>query len=117
MAAGRAGLLLVATAGLAEAWRGPPSGPWEALPDGAGLRTLRGRLRLTGTAPSGAPIAPLRVALSAAPRASHGVTPSPKGVPVELTAGASAPANVEVRIAALTPCTVSVRDVVVTVSR
>ena len=101
--------------GVVDVWRGPPTGPWEALPDGAGLSAFRGRLRLTGTASSDRPIAPVRAAVSHEPSASDGVTPSPEGVPVVLAVPPQGTA--ELQIEALTPCTVSVRDVVVTVTR
>ena len=103
--------------GVVEIWRGAPTGPWEALPDAAGLRGFRGRLRLTGTAPGDRPIAALRAAIAREPTKNDGVTPSPKGVPVELIAPAGAAGTVQLNIVSLTPCTVSVRDVIVTVSR
>jgi hypothetical protein len=103
--------------GVVEIWRGAPTGPWEALPDAAGLAGFRGRLRLTGTAPADRPIAPLRVAIGREPTKNDGVIPSPKGVPVELIAPAGAAGTVQLNIVSLTPCTVSVRDVIVTVSR
>ena len=106
-----------AAEGVVEIWRGPPTGPWEALPDAAGLHGFRGRLRLTGTARTDNPIAPLRLAIAREPTSADGVTPSPKGVAAELIAPAAVAGNVQLNVVSLTPCTVSVRDVVVTVSR
>jgi hypothetical protein len=103
--------------GVVEIWRGAPTGPWEALPDAAGLQGFRGRLRLTGVARADHPIAPVRAAIAREPVKQDGVTPSPKGVPVELIAPVGAAGTVQLNIVSLTPCTVSVRDVVVTVSR
>jgi hypothetical protein len=103
------------TDGIVAAWRGPPTGPWEAVPDSADLAGLRGRLRLTGTAPNDRPVAPLRMALGRLPSRADGVTPGPKGVPVQLT-DAGPPGPAELRVVALTAGTISVRDVVVTVS-
>jgi hypothetical protein len=112
------GLQLVApgaTDGIVPAWRGPPTGPWEAVPDSADLAGLRGRLRLTGTAPNDRPVPPVRMALGRLPTRLDGVTPGPKGVPVQLTDGGPLrPA--ELRVVSLTPGTVTLRDVVVTVS-
>ncbi|MCC6774176.1 MAG: hypothetical protein IT360_23525 [Gemmatimonadaceae bacterium] len=104
-----------ATEGATPVWRGPPTGPWELVPDSADLRGLRGRLRVTGTAPNDRPIAPVRIALGRAPGRGDGVTPGPKGVPVQLAAGVAA-APVLLHVVALTPCTLTLRDVVVTVS-
>jgi hypothetical protein len=101
--------------GVVEVWRGAPTGPWERLPDGAALTGLRGRLRLVGTAPGDHPIAPLRAAMGRMPTPADGVTPSPKGVTVTLTAGSGGTSDLQ--LVALTPCTVSVRDAIVTVSR
>ena len=103
--------------GVVAIWRGAPTGPWEALPDAAGLQGFRGRLRLTGTARPDRPIAPLRVAIAREPTKNDGATPSPKGVPVEFIAPAGAAGTVQLNVVSLTPCTVSVRDVIVTVSR
>jgi len=101
--------------GVVPVWRGPPTGPWELVPDSADLAGLRGRLRLTGTAPNDRPVAPLRMALGRLPGAGDGVTPGPKGVSVQLTeSGPPGPAGL--RLVALTAGTVSLRDVVVTVS-
>ncbi len=105
----------LAADGVVPAWRGPPTGPWELVPDSADLAGLRGRLRLTGTAPNDRPVAPLRMALGRLPGAGDGVTPGPKGVSVQLTeSGPPGPAGL--RLVALTAGTVSLRDVVVTVS-
>lgn len=96
-------------------WRGPPTGPWEMVPDSADLRGLRGRVRVTGTAPNDRPIAPVRAALGRAPGRADGVTPGAKGVVVQRTA-TQAGAPVGLHVVALTPCTLTLRDVVVTVS-
>lgn len=104
-----------ATEGATTVWRGPPTGPWELVPDSADLRGLRGRLRVTGIAPNDRPVAPVRVALARVPARGDGVTPGPKGVPVQLTADVVG-APVLLHVVALTPCTLTLRDVVVTVS-
>lgn len=101
--------------GVVTAWRGPPTGPWEAVPDSADLAGLRGRLRLTGTAPNDRPVAPIQIALGRLPSRSDGVTPGPKGVPVQLSATGSS-AAAQLRVVSLTAGTISLRDVVVTVS-
>jgi hypothetical protein len=70
--------------------RGPPNGPWKALPaplqSAAGVLDARARLRLAGLAPKDAPIAPLTLALAAGPAdatpavsAAIDLTPTPKG--------------------------------------
>ncbi len=70
--------------------RGPPNGPWKALPGplqgAAGVLDARARLRLVGTAPKAAPLAPLLLQLGSAPAVP--VTPGAKGV-----AGVLAPAG------------------------
>ena len=70
--------------------RGPPNGPWKALPGplqgAAGVLDARARLRLVGTAPKAAPLAPLLLQLGGAPAVP--VTPGTKGV-----AGVLAPAG------------------------
>ena len=61
--------------------RGPPNGPWKALPaplqNAAGLLDARARLRLSGVPPKGTPLAPLTLALGAQPAVD--LTPTPKG--------------------------------------
>jgi hypothetical protein len=116
MAAVRAAGAQAAAEGVVAVFRGAPTGPWEALPDGAGLSGLRGRLRLVGVAPGDRPIAPFRVALGRTPASTDGVTPSPKGVGVSLAA-AGGSSSTDLFVVAVTPCTLSVRDVVVTVNR
>ena len=63
--------------------RGPPNGPWKALPGplqgAAGVLDARARLRLVGAAPKAAPLAPLLLQLGSAPAVP--VTPGAKGVP------------------------------------
>ncbi len=75
--------------------RGPPTGPWRALPaplqDPAGLLDARARLRLVGLAPKDTPLAPLTLALAAdaggsaaggsTANAAIEITPTPKGAP------------------------------------
>ena len=72
--------------------RGPPNGPWRALPaplqNAAGVLDARGRLRLVGVAPKDAPLAPLTLALAAdasgtaaTGSAAIALTPTPKGAP------------------------------------
>jgi len=98
-------------------FRGPPAGPWELIPASPDLAAFRGRLRLTGTAPNDRPIAPVRAALSRPPGSGDGVTPGPKGVPVQLAAPVSLASLVpSLQLVALTPCTLTVRDVVLTVT-
>ncbi|MCC6928092.1 MAG: hypothetical protein IT359_03775 [Gemmatimonadaceae bacterium] len=95
-------------------FRGPPVGPWELIPAAPDLATFRGRLRLVGSAPSDRPIAPVRVALGRLPGAGDGVTPTAKGVAVQLTAASESTGTLQ--LVALTPCTLTVRDVVLTVT-
>jgi hypothetical protein len=102
--------------GAVDVWRGAPTGPWEQLPDAGGLNGFRGRLRVVGTAPSDRPIAPVRIALGRLPVSIDGVTPSPKGVAFERLVDNTTTTN-QLEIVSLTPCTVTVRDVVVTVTR
>jgi hypothetical protein len=97
-------------------WRGAPTGPWEQLPDAGGLSGFRGRLRVAGNAPGDRPIAPVRIALGRLPGTVDGLTPSPKGVVFERLADSATTTN-ELEIVSLTPCTVTVRDVVVNVTR
>jgi hypothetical protein len=102
--------------GAVDVWRGAPTGPWEQLPDAGGLNGFRGRLRLIGSAPGDRPIAPVRLALGRLPSSIDGVTPSPKGIAFErFTDGATTTNQLE--IVSLTPCTVTVQGVVVTVTR
>ncbi len=65
--------------------RGPPNGPWRALPaplqDPAGMLDVRARLRLVGLAPKDTPLAPLTLALAADAGAAVSLTPTAKGVP------------------------------------
>jgi hypothetical protein len=62
--------------------RGPPNGPWKALPaplqSAAGVLDARARLRLGGHAPKEAPLAPL--ALNIETRPVVNVTPTVKGL-------------------------------------
>jgi hypothetical protein len=101
--------------GAVDVWRGAPTGPWEQLPDAGGLSGFRGRLRVVGTAPGDRPIAPVRIALGRLPVSTDGVTPSPKGVVFDRLADTTTTNQLD--IVSLTPCTVTVRDVVVTVTR
>ncbi len=61
--------------------RGPPNGPWKALPaplqSSSGILDARGRLRLVGLAPKTAPLAALTMAL--ADRPAVDLNPSAKG--------------------------------------
>ncbi len=67
--------------------RGPPNGPWRALPaplqSASDVLDARARLRLVGVAPKDAPLAPLTLALAGAPIGSPAIafTPTPKGAP------------------------------------
>lgn len=71
--------------------RGPPNGPWKALPaplqNASQLLDARARLRLTGLAPKGAPLAPLTLGLVGS-SASLELNPVPKGERASLTLGA-----------------------------
>lgn len=75
---------------LGEIRRGPPGGPWQALPspltaasgDG-GVIAARGRVRLVGLPPKAAPLAPVVIALQGGGGAEP-VTPTAKGVEVSL---------------------------------
>jgi hypothetical protein len=70
--------------------RGPPNGPWKALPaplqSPAGVLDARARLRLQGLAPKAAPLAPLTLALVGGPAAID-LEPTPKGVASALALG------------------------------
>lgn len=69
--------------------RGPPNGPWKALPaplqSASGVLDARARLRLAGHAAKAATIAPLTIALAGAPpgaaSAAIDLNPTPKGAP------------------------------------
>jgi len=67
--------------------RGPPNGPWKALPtplqNAGDVLDARARLRLVGIAPKETPLAPLTIALAGAPASD--LTPTAKGVPGVLT--------------------------------
>ena len=69
--------------------RGPPGGPWRALPaplqNAAGLLDARGRLRHVGLAPKTVPVAPLTLALDGRPPVD--LNPNAKGVPGALWTG------------------------------
>ncbi len=89
--------------------RGPPNGPWQALPaplqSATGVLDARGRLRLVGTAPKAAPLAPLLFSIGSAPALPF--TPTAKGVPgqlapaggVQATGGAVPPLRIVSRVA------------------
>ena len=103
---------------------GPPDGPWQPLPDLGGLSGLGGRVRMTGHAAAEHPIAPLRLGL--APRSSPPdpgaatpalVTPTPKGVPVEVAAPAGLQPAAELHVVSLVAGTVTLKDLVVTATR
>ncbi|HZF12409.1 MAG TPA: hypothetical protein VFE33_26775 [Thermoanaerobaculia bacterium] len=94
---------------------GPPDGPWQPLPGLGQLSDLRGRVRLQGHALSGQPIAPLELGLVGG-AARIPATPTPKGVTVEL-AGPVAATGAALQVVSLTAGTVTLRDVVVTVTR
>jgi hypothetical protein len=69
---------------------GAPNGPWRELPapfrNGAGsLIDGCGRIRTGGLAPKALPIAPLSVGLKGATSGSVEVTPTAKGVAVDLS--------------------------------
>jgi len=61
--------------------RGPPNGPWKALPaplqNAGAVLDARARLRLVGLAPKAAPLAPLTIAAAGA--AASDLTPTAKG--------------------------------------
>jgi hypothetical protein len=65
-----------------QAWRGPPTGPLQELPTLGALAALHARARVMGTAPADQPVAPLLLNLGTGPATP--VSPTPKGVPVEL---------------------------------
>ncbi len=94
--------------------RGPPHGPWKALPaplqSAAGVLDARARLRLGGHAPKEAPLAPL--ALSVDVRPAVQVTPAAKGVAGEmlLSPGLLAP-QVTLRVTSLVAGNVVLRDI------
>ncbi len=68
--------------------RGPPNGPWKALPaplhSAGGVLDARARLRLQGLSPKTAPLAPLTLAL-VGHAATAALNPTPKGEPGALT--------------------------------
>ena len=64
--------------------------------------------------PTDRPLARGRGATARGRGQGDGITPGPKGVAVQLTGGGVAP--VALQLVALTPCTLTVRDVVLTVS-
>lgn len=63
--------------------RGPPNGPWKALPaalqSAGGVLDVRGRVRLTGLAPKEAPLAPVAIAVAGGASAVD-LLPTAKGV-------------------------------------
>lgn len=71
--------------------RGPPNGPWKALPaplqNASQVLDARARLRLTGLAPKDAPLAPLTLGLLGS-SASLELNPVPKGERASLALGA-----------------------------
>lgn len=71
--------------------RGPPNGPWKALPaplqNTGQVLDARARLRLTGLAPKDAPLAPLTLGLVGS-SASRELNPVPKGEGASLDLGA-----------------------------
>jgi hypothetical protein len=76
--------------------RGPPNGPWKALPaplqSATALLNARGRLRLTGLAPKDAPLAPLTLQVLGA-AALRDLNPLPKGEVASLSLGAGLGVN------------------------
>lgn len=94
--------------------RGPPNGPWKALPaplqSAAGVIDARARLRLGGHAPKEAPLAPLGLSVDVRPAVK--VTPSAKGVAGELllSPGLLAP-QVTLYVTSLVGGSVLLRDV------
>lgn len=78
------------TIDLAEIRRGPPGGPWQALPApltqspaSGGVIAARGRVRLVGLPPKAVPLAPLSVSLAGGGGETP-LTPTAKGVAVSL---------------------------------
>lgn len=99
--------------------RGPPNGPWKALPaplqSASALIDARGRLRLCGLPPKGAPLAPLTLALDGS-ASTVDLNPLPKGEAgrLELAAGApgaSPPGGVQLRITSRVAGRLTLRDV------
>lgn len=103
--------------------RGPPGGPWQALPslltepaERGGIVAARGRVRLVGLPPKAAPLAPVIVALQGGAGATP-VTPTAKGVAVALEPAAPVTAETPIlELTALAPgnLTLSAVDVVTT---
>lgn len=95
---------------LGEIRRGPPGGPWQALPlpltqapGSGGIIAARGRVRLVGLPPKAAPLAPVIVALQGGGGAEP-VTPTAKGVAVSLEpAGQVAATTPVLELTALAP--------------
>jgi hypothetical protein len=107
-----------------QVFSGPPDGPWQPLPALGDVAALGGRVRMVGHAAPDRQVAPLEVRVAgvagaaAAPAAE--VTPTPKGVAVEVQGAAgvsvelAAPA---LEVLSLVAGTVTVSNVVVTATR
>jgi hypothetical protein len=96
--------------------RGPPNGPWRALPaplqSAAALIDARGRLRLTGHGPKEAPLAPLLVSAAGTAGPVREVTPTPKGVPAALVFSPGlAQAQPTLRVVSRVAGSVTLRDI------
>ena len=94
--------------------RGPPNGPWKALPapfgDGGGLLDARARLRLVGLAPKDAPLDALLVGLS--DPATTPLETSAKGMPGRLApAGGRSAAALELHLVSRTAGSVQLSDI------
>ncbi|CAD5366020.1 conserved hypothetical protein [Rubrivivax sp. A210] len=94
--------------------RGPPTGPFKALPqplqDAVGPINARARLRLVGLPPKAAPMAPLELQLDASPAVA--VTPTAKGAAGTLApAGGIASAAPQLRLTSRVAGSVTWRDI------
>jgi hypothetical protein len=108
---------------LAEIRRGPPGGPWQALPSpltqapaNGGVIAARGRIRLVGLPPKAAPLAPVIVTLQGGGGEAP-ITPTAKGVAVSLAPAVPVAAAAPVlQLTVLAPgnLTLSAVDVVTT---
>lgn len=95
---------------------GPPDGPWQPLPALGDLSALRGRVRMMGHAAPDRPVAPLQIGLAGG-AVRTAVTPSPKGVAVEVAGPVDSVAPPALEIVSLTAGTVTLSRLVVTATR